>query len=138
VEGAFENGDRWFVLHDVVREDDDGDYWFVDSLAGFVVTKAGKAVSTRKVEGALYALPEIEIAAAVGIRGELAVAFVAKDKVDEQRVAEALAKLEEHERPTLVRQVTEIQLTDGFRPRKRDVEAVLEREYRSGSAVSHA
>jgi putative long chain acyl-CoA synthase len=137
-EGAFEKGDRWFVLHDVVREDEEGDYWFVDSLAGYVVTKAGKAVSTRKVEGALYALPEIELAAAVGIHGELAVAFVAREKVDEARIAEALAKLEEHERPALVLQVPEIQLTDGFRPRKKEVEALLEREYRSGSPVSHA
>jgi putative long chain acyl-CoA synthase len=83
VEGAFAKGDRWFVLNDVVREDADGDYWFVDSLAGFVVTKGGKAVSTRKVEDALYALPEIEMASVVGERGELRATFVAREKVDE-------------------------------------------------------
>ncbi|MGO8999870.1 MAG: hypothetical protein ACLQVI_41620, partial [Polyangiaceae bacterium] len=114
----FAKGDRWFVLNDVVREDADGDYWFVDSLAGFVVTKGGKAVSTRKVEDALYALPEIEMASVVGERGELRATFVAREKVDEGRIAEAMEKLEEWERPGQVSQVAEIELTDGFRPRK--------------------
>jgi putative long chain acyl-CoA synthase len=118
VEGSLAAGDRWFVLHDVVREDDDGDYWFVDSLAGFVVTKDGKAVSTRKVEDALYTLPEIEIASVVGKDGELTATFVAKETVAEARIAEALGKLAEHERPRDVRQVAAIALTDGFRPRK--------------------
>ncbi len=128
VEGAFAAGDRWFVLNDVVREDEDGDYWFVDSLAGFVVTKAGKAVSTRKVEEALYALPEVELAAAVGVRGEIELAFVARAQVADARIAEALSKLDEDERPTVVRQVAAIPLTDGFRPRKRDVTLLLGRE----------
>ena len=128
VEGAFAVGDRWFVLRDVVREDDDGDFWFIDSLAGFIVTKGGKPVSTRKVEEALYALPEVELAACVSVRGELGLAFVAREKVNEGRVAEALAKLEEQERPTIVRQVAAIPLTDGFRPKKRDVIALLEKE----------
>ena len=66
VEGAFFKGDRWFVSNDVVREDEDGDYWFVDSLSGFVPTRGGP-VSTRAVEDAIYALPEIELAAAVPI-----------------------------------------------------------------------
>jgi putative long chain acyl-CoA synthase len=118
VEGSLGDADRWFVLHDVVREDEDGDYWFVDSLAGFVVTNEGKAVSTRKVEDALYALPEIEIASVVGKGGTLVATFVAREKVDEERTAEALGKLEEHERPREVRQVDRIELTDGFRPRK--------------------
>jgi acyl-coenzyme A synthetase/AMP-(fatty) acid ligase len=118
VEGAFEKGDRWSVLHDVVREDADGDYWFVDSLAGFVTTKGGKAVSTRKVEDALYSLPEVEMASALGERGALKATFVAREKVEEGRIAEALEKLEEWERPSEVRQVAEIELTDGFRPRK--------------------
>jgi putative long chain acyl-CoA synthase len=126
VEGAFMNGDRWSVLHDVVREDEDGDYWFVDSLAGFVITKSGKAVSTRKVEDALYALPEIELAAVVGVRGELVAAFVAREGVDEVRIAEALQKLADYERPSKVRQVPSIPLTDGFRPRKREVALAVE------------
>ncbi len=91
-------------------------------------SRGGKAVSTRKVEDALYALPEVELAAAVGVRGEVSVAFVAREHVDEARIAEAFEKLEEHERPTLVRQVPEIPLTDGFRPRKAEVLALLGRE----------
>jgi putative long chain acyl-CoA synthase len=118
VQGSLDGTDRWFVLSDVVREDADGDYWFVDSLGGFVVTKAGKAVSTRKVEDALYTLPEIEIASAVGEGGKLVATFVAKAKVGEERILEAMGKLEAYERPAEVKQVEKITLTDGFRPRK--------------------
>jgi putative long chain acyl-CoA synthase len=117
-EGSLEKGDRWVILHDVVREDADGDYWFVDSLGGFVAREGGKAVSTRKVEDALYALPEVEMASAVGDAGKLVATFVAREKVDSARIAEALARLEEWERPQEVTQVAKIDLTDGFRPRK--------------------
>ncbi len=127
MEGAFAAGERWLALNDVIREDGDGDYWFVDSLAGYVATRGGP-VSTRKVEDALYALPEVELAACVAVRGELGLAFVARESVTDARVAEALAKLEEHERPGVVRQVAAIPLTDGFRPRKAEVLALLERE----------
>jgi putative long chain acyl-CoA synthase len=121
---AFEKGDRWLVLHDVVRQDDDGDYWFVDSLSGFAVVQ-GKAVSTRKVEDALYALPEVEIAAAVPLGDTLGAAFVAREVVEPARVAEALARLDEYERPAVVKQVASIPITEGFRPRKGDVERML-------------
>ena len=125
VEGAFEKGDRWIALHDVVREDEDGDYWFVDSLGGFVMTKSGQAVSTRKVEGAVYGLPEVELAAVVPLAGGLGAAFVAQGAVEQARIDEALAKLQAHERPAIVRRVPEIPLTDGFRPRRTDVARML-------------
>jgi hypothetical protein len=70
------------------------------------------------VEDALYTLPEVEIASALSEGGKLALTFVAKEKVDEARLGEAMARLEEWERPDEVKQVERIALTDGFRPRK--------------------
>jgi putative long chain acyl-CoA synthase len=125
VHGAFEPGDRWFVSNDVVRRDEDGDYWFVDSLGGYVLVE-GRPVSTRAVEDALYAgLPEVRLAAAwdAGRAGEprLVAAVVVGETLTEERVADALSKLEPWERPERVISVPSIALTDGFRPQKRSL-----------------
>ena len=110
-------GDRWRASGDVLRVDADGDLWFVDALAGFVQTDGG-AVSTRRVEDALYALPEVELAAAWG-EGRAVRAAVAPAHVSEARIAEALGALAAWERPTSVERVASIPLTEGFRPDKR-------------------
>jgi putative long chain acyl-CoA synthase len=124
VHGAFEPGDRWFVSQDVVRKDEGGDYWFVDSLSGFVIVD-GRPVSTRAVEDALYALPEVRLAAAwdAGEAGSprLVAAVVADESLTSARVAEALEKLEPWQRPERVVSVLSIPLTDGFRPAKRSL-----------------
>jgi putative long chain acyl-CoA synthase len=120
VTSAFAPGDRWIVSNDVLREDDDGDYWFVDSLSGFVATANG-AVSTREVEDALYVLPEIETAAAWGEDGALVAVVASREPLTAARLAEATADLPPHGRPCRVRWVPGIALTDGFRPRKRDL-----------------
>jgi putative long chain acyl-CoA synthase len=122
--GAFQPGDRWFVSHDVVRRDDGGDYWFVDSLGGYVTTEGGP-VSTRAVEDALYVLPEVRLAAAwnAGTKeaARLVAAIVADESLTEERVAEAMEKLEPSRRPDVVLAVEDIPLTDGFRPQKRSL-----------------
>ncbi|HEY2512881.1 MAG TPA: hypothetical protein VGI39_18570, partial [Polyangiaceae bacterium] len=130
VEGAFASDDRWFVSTDVLREDEDGDYWFVDSLGSFALLD-GQPVSVRRVEDALYSLPEVELAAVVptvsnGVTG-LAAAFTSPAPIARARIDEALAVLAPHERPSLVRQVDEIPMTDGFRPRKAEVARALGR-----------
>ena len=122
VHGLFEAGDAWFVSTDIARRDDDGDFWFVDSLAGFFV-RGDRVVSTRAVEGALYALPEVELACAFGTPDELALVFTARGTVDADRLGEALAALDREERPDVVLHVEAIPLTDGYRPRKRLVRA---------------
>lgn len=127
VEDAFEPRDRWFITHDVVKEDEDGDYWFVDSLTGFVRTKAGP-VSTRKVEEALYTIPQVQIAAAWGEpEGEdeseaVVAAIVLREAVDDKRLSHALSRLEAHERPVRIERLGDIPLTDGFRPNKAELQ----------------
>jgi putative long chain acyl-CoA synthase len=110
-------GDRWRASSDVLRVDADGDLWFVDALSGFVHTAEG-AVSTRRVEDALYALPEVEQAAAWG-EGDIVRAAVSPAGVSDERIAEALGALEAWERPVSVARVAEIPMTEGYRPDKR-------------------
>jgi putative long chain acyl-CoA synthase len=114
IESAFVEGDRWFASNDVVRRDEDGDFWFVDSLLGFVSTKSGP-ISTRAVEDALYTLPEVELASVNAIDGELVAKVRAREPLERARVDEALSKLPE--KPKIV-QVDDLPLTDGFRPRQ--------------------
>ncbi|MBL9023921.1 MAG: AMP-binding protein [Myxococcales bacterium] len=118
IEGAFAEGDRYFVTNDVVRRDAQGDTWFVDALSGFVTTRGGP-VSTRAVEDAIYSLPEVELAAAWGDGGEVHAAYQAREPISPQRLDGALVLLPEHARPASVRFVPEIPLTEGYRPDKR-------------------
>jgi putative long chain acyl-CoA synthase len=117
VHAAFVPGDRWVLTNDVLVQDEDGDHWFVDSLSGFIATKSGP-VSTRKVEGALYALPEVELCAVARDGEELVAAIVSRAPPSDARIATALDELAPHERPSRVVRVDAIALTDGFRPKK--------------------
>lgn len=126
--GLFLDSDRWFVSSDVVRRDAEGDYWFIDSIGGFVKREGG-LVSTRRVEDALYELPEIDLAAVFAADAEagaprLAACVTSRGPVDPARLQLALATLEPFERPDLVLQVEAIPLTEGFRPQKRLLRAV--------------
>lgn len=140
--GLFAEGDAWFVSNDIVRRDADGDYWFVDALSGFVRV-GDRPVSTRKVEDALYTLEDIRLASAYGADGDegkvLVASIVVRGALDGDRIASALAELAPEERPSFILEVETIPLTDGFRPRKRlldaagfDAERAIRRWTRSG------
>ena len=119
--GAFDPDDTWTITQDVVRRDADGDHWFVDALGGFV-QRGGKPVSTRAVEEALYATPEVRLAAAYADdKGRLVLAFEARSPIRAERLTEVLSSLASEARPDLVRQVRAMPLTEGFRPDRRAV-----------------
>jgi putative long chain acyl-CoA synthase len=135
--GLFTEVDRWFVSSDVVRRDEAGDYWLVDSLRGFV-RRGDHVVSTRRIEDALYELPEIELASVQAVDLEISpeaasdagpcgaplAAFVtAAGTLDAERLVLALRDLADYERPTYILHVEQIPLTDGFRPRKHLLQA---------------
>ena len=103
--------DEWIVTGDVVRRDDDGDYWFVDSLSGFV-----GSVSTRAIEDSFYEDLDVDSAAAYAVSGEVWVAYVGD--VAPERVAAALA---ERDQPRVAVRVESIPLTEGFRPKKSEL-----------------
>lgn len=126
VRDAFGDGSTWLVTNDVVERDADGRHWFVDSLGGFVATRAAdgtrQPVSMRRVEDALYTMPEVRLAAAWEMTpgaGEIGAAFVSGREISTERLEEAVATLPPHARPNLLARVKEIPLTEGFRPNKR-------------------
>lgn len=130
---VFEAGDAWFLTGDLLRQDAEGTYHFVDRLAD-VVRTAGGPVFTRKVEDLLYRRSDLQMVAVHGLArpsGEdvvVATVVPRDDALDLRRLAALVdEKLEERERPTFVRVVDAIPMTDGYRPLKRAlVEAGLE------------
>jgi putative long chain acyl-CoA synthase len=139
--GAFDPDDTWTITQDVVRRDADGDHWFVDALGGFV-QRDGEPVSTRAVEDALYATPEVRLAAAhVDDRGRLVAAFEARSPLRDERLWQVLSALAPEARPDVVTQVATMPLTDGFRPDRRalsQLKAVASWERRAGAYVAIA
>jgi acyl-coenzyme A synthetase/AMP-(fatty) acid ligase len=129
VRDAFGDGSAWLVTNDVLERDAAGRHWFVDSLAGFVrPASGGDAVSLRRVEDALYALPEVQLAAAWETTrgsGAIAAAFVSRVEVASERLEAALSTLPAGARPKRVARVPEIPLTEGFRPKKRALPVLL-------------
>jgi putative long chain acyl-CoA synthase len=120
VHDAFGDGASWLVTGDVIARDDQGAHWFVDALSGFVTTRDGKAASLRGVEDALYTLPDVQLAAAWDRgAGEIGAAFLSSSDVSAARITEAMTTLPVHARPTLITRVSEMPLTEGFRPNRR-------------------
>ncbi len=134
VADAFAPGDRWYATSDVVRLDADGDLWLTDTIRGIVAvwsrdSERLERVSTRLVEDALYALPEVSLAS-VWVEGEqersqLVAAVVAQERLDPARVHDALAALQPAARPRRLVVVDALPLTEGFRPDKRAARALV-------------
>ncbi len=128
---AFAPGDTWFVTGDLLRVDDDGDFWFVDRHGEMIRTAEGW-VSSQRVEDALYASGCVTLCIAVGVtpaRGgtpgaeEPAAAFVVGPaaRLDLGAIAQAVATLPAHAIPKLLRKVDALGMTEGYRPLKRPV-----------------
>jgi putative long chain acyl-CoA synthase len=124
--GAFVPGDAWFVTGDVLRIDDDGDYWFVDRAADMIRTPKGP-VSTVAIEDVLYELTEVQQCVVYGVRmpdiaHEVPVATVVVrtgyqlDPITLARHVES--RLDVNARPRFVRLRSEIPVSIGFRPMK--------------------
>jgi len=126
--GVFEAGDAWLDTRDLVRVDEDGDYWLVDTVSD-VVKGAHGSVATIEIEEVLTAkLDAVDLAAVYGVRtdrvsGEVLVAALtlrpgAKlDPVELRRVVRG--NLTGPKRPVVVRIMDELPLTGGHRTRKR-------------------
>jgi putative long chain acyl-CoA synthase len=127
LQGVFEPNDTWFITWDVLRRDADGDFWFVDRASRMLRTRHG-VVSTRSIEDSLYGFPAFRQTLVYGIEdGQLdrSVAVVVthgNQPLDLQAWSEFAAGLHPIERPTWVKRVERIPMTDGFRPDKAAVE----------------
>ena len=131
--GLFEAGDAWLSTRDLVRIDDDGDYWQVDYIADVIRGVRG-AVPTIPIEDTLSQhLEEIDLVAVYGVKipnsdRELpAAAIVLRpgacfDAQLFRRVVEH--RLRDAERPAVVRVVEGLPTTAGHRTRKRALRRV--------------
>ncbi|MGB5813420.1 MAG: hypothetical protein WBG86_22990, partial [Polyangiales bacterium] len=126
--GVSDPDDTWFVTWDVLRQDEDGDFWFVDRVSRMLRTPTGR-VSTRSVEDALYGWPLLRQAVVIGVpRGSAeAPAAIVATRGDRPMslaawngFAEALSP--DH-KPTWIQRVDRIPMTQGFRPDKAALEA---------------
>ena len=117
-----EPGDAWFVTGDMLRQDDNGDYWFV-GRAGDVIRTVKGPVYPREIEDVLYLLPEVAIAAVYALPAESGPEPIAASIVFDgpplslEAVRNHLAEhLPDHAVPQVLRVSDELPLTDGFRP----------------------
>ncbi|MCC6648513.1 MAG: AMP-binding protein [Polyangiaceae bacterium] len=124
VEGAFRRSDHWLVTGDVLVEDEDGDHWYVDALAGFIETSDGP-VSGRAVEDALYGMSEVEGACVWGRRGDIVAVVASATAPTAARLGDAVSALPPHARPRELHVLSELPMSDGFRPRRALVQARL-------------
>jgi putative long chain acyl-CoA synthase len=126
--GVFEPGDRWLPTDDLFQQDQDGDYWLVDSLQAIAQTAHGP-VFAQPVCDALGRLDEVDLAAAYDVRtpeGRVAVAAVstwAGATLSAPDIDAALSGLPATQRPDVVHVLEGIPVTMWYRP---DLQALRE------------
>jgi putative long chain acyl-CoA synthase len=121
--GVFRRDDAWIATGDLVRVDDDGDLWFVDSAAAIIATERG-SVSPRQVENALGEIDAVDLAACYPVTQQrdgatLAVAAVTPRPgraLDTAAISRALETLDPDARPDQVHVVDAIPMTSWYRP----------------------
>jgi putative long chain acyl-CoA synthase len=126
--GVFEAGDAWLSTRDLVRVDEDGDYWLVDHVDD-VIRGAKGALATIQVENVLTSeLDAVDLAAVYGVRlpdteAEISVAALTLrpgEKLDPVALRHAVQRrLPRHQRPLVIRVVDQLPMTAGHRTRKR-------------------
>jgi putative long chain acyl-CoA synthase len=126
--GVFEAADAWLSTRDLVRIDEEGDYWLVDHIDDVIHTARG-AVTTIQIEAVLTSEVEsIDLAAVYGLaipglKHEIPAAAITlrpNAKLDLRALRLAVRRrLRDIDRPVIIRLVAEMPLTAGHRTRKR-------------------
>jgi putative long chain acyl-CoA synthase len=124
--GVFEAGDAWLSTRDLVRVDEDGDYWLVDYIQDVIHGPKG-SVPTIAVEDVITTdISFVDTAAVYGVRVEgieipVAALTIKRDmKFDPVALRSTVVKqLPANSRPVVIRVINDLPVTAGHRTRKR-------------------
>ena len=124
---VFAPGDVWYRTGDLMRQDEQGFFYFVDRV-GDTFRWKGENVSTTEVAGVIATCPGVADAAVYGVRvpgteGRAGMAaLVAGEGFDLRELRRALVeRLPDYARPLFLRIVSSIELTGTFKLRKQDL-----------------
>jgi putative long chain acyl-CoA synthase len=126
----FEAGDAWFNSGDLMRQDEDGDFWFVDRL-GDTFRWKGENVSTSQVADTLGEATFVAFAAVYGVAlpdregraGMAAVQLVDGAPFDGKALYDVVVRhLSPAARPRFVRVVQALKMTDSLKITKRELQ----------------
>jgi acyl-coenzyme A synthetase/AMP-(fatty) acid ligase len=133
IHGAFRNDDTWFNTRDVMRRDEQGDYWFVGRLHDMLQIPGGQ-FSARAIEEALCHVEAVRIAAVLldPVKPEsghsvAAIRLYEGASLDVRELQDSLAALPEPARPRRIYVLDDMPVTNGFRPLKWRVARELQR-----------
>ncbi len=124
---VFAPGDAWYRTGDLMRQDEQGFFYFVDRV-GDTFRWKGENVSTTEVAGVIAACPGVVDAAVYGVtvpgtegRAGMA-ALVAGQEFNLRELRRLLLeRLPDYARPLFIRIVTAIELTGTFKLRKQEL-----------------
>jgi fatty-acyl-CoA synthase len=126
---VFKSGDAWFRTGDLMRQDDEGYFYFVDRI-GDTFRWKGENVSTSEVSEAISVIPGVKEATVYGVkvgdqdgRAGMASLVVGPDFDITALAAAVDAGLPAYARPVFVRLQPEIEITGTFKYRKMDLVA---------------
>jgi fatty-acyl-CoA synthase len=124
---VFERGDAWFATGDLMRQDEEGYFYFVDRV-GDTFRWKGENVATSEVAEQLAVLPGVKEATVYGVRvaaldGRAGMAsLVTGDGFSIAGLAAQVdAAMPAYQRPLFVRLQPEIEITGTFKYRKMDL-----------------
>ena len=124
---VFEKGDTWFCTGDLMRQDSEGYYYFVDRV-GDTFRWKGENVSTSEVVAAIVHVPGVQEVTVYGVRAgqEEGRAGMAALVVDDSFNLETLAAtveadLPHYAQPVFIRVMNSLATTGTFKVRKQDL-----------------